>query len=123
MRMQCARWVTIYNANLDRSKSHRKSQLELRVDLKKWEEDRKGKKSTVNDLEAHQVRNPFFLLVSAARLRAHIQKTHRAEFAKLVEAARPKENAGVVPCSPVRTPERRVEHDVLVLDSEEEGDI
>ena len=55
MRMQCARWVTIYNANLDRSKSHRKSQQELRVDLKKWEEDRKGKKSTVNDLEAHQV--------------------------------------------------------------------
>jgi E3 ubiquitin-protein ligase RAD18 len=49
------RWVMIYNANLDKSESQRKTIQELRSDLKKWEEDRKTKKNIVGDVDAYQV--------------------------------------------------------------------
>ena len=45
----------IYNANLDKSENQRKTIQELRSDLKKWEEDRKTKKSIVGDVDAYQV--------------------------------------------------------------------
>lgn len=46
----------IYNANLDRSQSNRKSKQELKRELKKWEDDKpKKKKPTVEDSLAHEV--------------------------------------------------------------------
>ncbi|KAF9553812.1 hypothetical protein CPC08DRAFT_713433 [Agrocybe pediades] len=66
------RWVTIFNANLDRSGPNRKTKGELRKELKKWEEDMtKKKKPPIQDLKEYQ-------------------RKHKGEFAKLVEAARPK---------------------------------
>jgi len=50
------RWVTLYNANLDRSKANRKKKTELRKDLKKWEDElSKRKKVVVPDIRQHQV--------------------------------------------------------------------
>lgn len=49
------RWVLLYNANLDRSLMDRSTLEELRMDLKKWEETRGGKKVGVRDVGAYQV--------------------------------------------------------------------
>jgi len=50
------RWVTLYNANLDRSKANRKKKTELRKDLKRWEdESSKRKKVVVPNIRQHQV--------------------------------------------------------------------
>lgn len=35
----------LWNANLDKSLAHRQSKSELRKDLKRWEEERKSKKT------------------------------------------------------------------------------
>ena len=48
----------LFNANLDRSSRTRKSRLELKKELKKWEEEKtKRKKNVVEDEVAHEVRN------------------------------------------------------------------
>ena len=50
------RWVVLYNANLDRSPNNRKTTVELKKDLKKWEEERpKKKKPVVSDVLGYQV--------------------------------------------------------------------
>jgi hypothetical protein len=49
-----ARWVMLYNANLDKT-GHRKTPSELRIELRKWEEDQKGRKHVVEDIAAHEV--------------------------------------------------------------------
>lgn len=50
----------IYNANLDKSTSMRRSISALRKDLKRWEDDRsKQKKTVVEDVVAHEVRFAF----------------------------------------------------------------
>ena len=50
------RWVVLYNANLDRSPHNRKTIVELKKDLKRWEEERpKKKKLVVNDVLGYQV--------------------------------------------------------------------
>ena len=62
----------MYNANLDRSLANRKIKVELRRDLKKWEEDMsRKKKPVVEDLVKYQVRvdihahDTFFLMSPA----------------------------------------------------------
>ncbi|KAJ8592629.1 hypothetical protein M405DRAFT_732940 [Rhizopogon salebrosus TDB-379] len=63
------RWVMIFNANLDKCESNRKSAQELRHELKKWEDDRKGRKHLVDDTEAHLSTNhgEFSRLIAEAR--------------------------------------------------------
>lgn len=63
------RWVMIYNANLDKSEGNRKGLAELRIELRKWEEDRKVSKKIVEDVVAHET-------------------AYRADFKRLVEEAR-----------------------------------
>jgi E3 ubiquitin-protein ligase RAD18 len=54
--MDLYRWVVLYNANLDRSPNNRKTTVELKKDLKKWEEERpKKKKLVVSDVLGYQV--------------------------------------------------------------------
>ncbi|KAH9926137.1 uncharacterized protein B0H18DRAFT_1006669 [Fomitopsis serialis] len=74
------KWVMLYNANLDRAPSDRHTPDQLRRELQKWEASGAGggsggagrkKAGEVKDLVAYQT-------------------AHKAEFAKLVEAARPK---------------------------------
>ncbi|KAH9484088.1 Postreplication repair E3 ubiquitin-protein ligase rad18 [Psilocybe cubensis] len=65
-------WIVLYNSNLDKSKPNRKTKADLRKDLKRWEtENAKKKKTVIADVKAYQ-------------------KEQKMEFAKLVEAARPK---------------------------------
>lgn len=48
--------MVLYNANLDRSLNNRKTTVELKKDLKRWEEERpKKKKLVVNDVLGYQV--------------------------------------------------------------------
>ncbi|KAG5354247.1 hypothetical protein C0989_003760 [Termitomyces sp. Mn162] len=111
-------WIITYNANLNKSSKYRKSKEELKRELKKWEEEKsKKRKTTVEDTVAHG-------------------KQHQSEFARLVEAARPRKVGGTStdkdngpllsnPLSggqqPTKTPGRpRVEENAIVLDSEEE---
>ena len=57
------RWVVLYNANLDRSRNNRKTTVELKKDLKRWEEERpKKKKLVVNDVLGYQVHNITFTI-------------------------------------------------------------
>ena len=50
----------LFNANLDRSSRTRKSKLELKKELKKWEEEKmKRKKNVVEDEVAHEVKRNF----------------------------------------------------------------
>ncbi|KAI6110124.1 hypothetical protein F5141DRAFT_828355 [Pisolithus sp. B1] len=63
------RWVMMYNANLDKSEGKRKGLAELRIELRKWEEDRKVSKRVVEDVIAHET-------------------VYRADFKRLVEEAR-----------------------------------
>jgi len=67
-------WVVLYNANLDRSPTNRKTTVELKKDLKRWEEERpRKKKPVVSDVLGYQI-------------------THKTEFSRLVNAARPTTN-------------------------------
>jgi hypothetical protein len=53
----------IYNSNLDRSETQRRSVQDLRTELKTWERDRKVERNMVNDVDAYQVRgvdHPLF---------------------------------------------------------------
>jgi hypothetical protein len=59
------RWVVLYNANLDRSPNNRKTIVELKKDLKRWEEERpKKKKPVVSDVLGYQVLKTSQLLSS-----------------------------------------------------------
>ena len=50
----------LFNANLDRSLRTRKSKLELKKELKKWEEEKmKRKKNVVEDEVAHEAKRNF----------------------------------------------------------------
>ncbi|KAF9228739.1 hypothetical protein BS17DRAFT_690320 [Gyrodon lividus] len=62
------RWVMMYNANLDKA-GCRKTPSELRMELRKWEEDQKGRKHIVEDTAAHEA-------------------AHKDEFNRLIEEAR-----------------------------------
>lgn len=60
------RWVSIYNANVDRNPQYRRRVSELRVELKKWEKDREAglKKGSSKDaamqvnVKEYRVRRP-----------------------------------------------------------------
>ncbi|KAI0806934.1 hypothetical protein C8Q74DRAFT_1342039 [Fomes fomentarius] len=66
------RWVILYNANVDRAPAHRHTHEQLRAELRKLEEaDQRTRKETVDDPVAYQ-------------------KAHKAAFAQLTAAARPK---------------------------------
>ena len=49
----------MYNANLDRSPALRKRPTELRVEMRRWEEDRRGsrKEPLKTDITEYRVRN------------------------------------------------------------------
>ncbi|KAJ3509958.1 hypothetical protein NMY22_g16122 [Coprinellus aureogranulatus] len=65
------KWVMLYNANLDRSETNRKSQTALRQELKKWEETMsKRKKAVIDDPKEYTKKN-------------------KSEFDRLIELARP----------------------------------
>ncbi|KAM5542625.1 hypothetical protein V8D89_003586 [Ganoderma adspersum] len=67
-----ARWLVLYNANVDRDPKQRQTLDQLRQELKRTEEaEGKTKKETVDDVVAYQ-------------------KANKGAFAKLTEAARPK---------------------------------
>jgi hypothetical protein len=57
------RWVAVYNANLDRSPALRKRPAELRVEVRRWEEDRRGarKEPLKADITEYRVRVSFFV--------------------------------------------------------------
>ncbi|KAI1784142.1 hypothetical protein LXA43DRAFT_1043792 [Ganoderma leucocontextum] len=80
-----ARWLVLYNANIDRDPKQRRTLEQLRQELKAEEAEGKTRKETVEDVVAYQ-------------------KANKAAFAKLTEAARPKkvvkveaEEATIVP--------------------------
>lgn len=60
-----SRWVAVYNANLNRSPALRKPRAELRVEMRRWEEDRRGsnKEPLKIDIDEYRVRTFFFLQV------------------------------------------------------------
>jgi hypothetical protein len=82
------RWVMLYNSNLDRSSTNRKSRTELRGDLRKWEEEMsKRKKTVIHNVLDYQVifcvLSSLLHLILAAR-----QIQQKDEFVKLVRAAK-----------------------------------
>ncbi|KAL0947506.1 hypothetical protein HGRIS_013606 [Hohenbuehelia grisea] len=111
-------WVMLYNANLDKSIKHRRSIEQIRTDLRKWEDARKTKKVTIEDVEAYE-------------------KQHKSEFARLIEVARPKKvpppppplkselSSATLPSSPHTKassplPSSPIDDGSIVPDSEEE---
>ena len=52
------RWVAVYNANLDHSPALRKRPAELRVDMRRWEEERRRpkKEPLKTDITEYRVR-------------------------------------------------------------------
>ena len=52
------RWVAVYNANLDRSAALRKRAVELRSEMRRWEEDKRGsrKEPLKTDITEYRVR-------------------------------------------------------------------
>jgi len=55
--------VTLYNANLDRSPTLRKRPADLRVEMRRWEEDRRvlKKEPLKTDIAEYRVRTFAFL--------------------------------------------------------------
>lgn len=79
----------LYNANLDKSLANRKTKLELRKDLKKWEDERtRKKKTTITDVKGYQVR--VFTEVLSKNTDPSTKIENKSEFDRLVNAARPK---------------------------------
>lgn len=88
----------IYNANLNKSQGQRRSIAELQVDLKKWDEQQrmnakkreKERDKGADDAVTYQVKT--LCLSSCERTMSvwpvFLQKTHKSEFARLVEAAK-----------------------------------
>lgn len=62
------RWVMIFNANLDKSGSNRKTTQELRNELKNWEDNRK-RRHLVDNTATHMLNNQgeFARLIAEAR--------------------------------------------------------
>jgi E3 ubiquitin-protein ligase RAD18 len=62
------RWVMIFNANLDKSQSNRKTTKELRNELKNWEDNRK-RRHLVDNTATHMLNNQgeFARLIAEAR--------------------------------------------------------
>ncbi|KAI0261065.1 hypothetical protein BC834DRAFT_830780 [Gloeopeniophorella convolvens] len=119
------RWVSLYNANLDRSPAARKRLAELRQEMRRWEEDRRASK-----------KDPLKIDV------AEYRRANKAEFDKLVERARakakrepskPPDDSAASATLPQRTPsstgrrKTRVESSTssevaaIVVDSDPEG--
>ncbi|KAI0059131.1 hypothetical protein BV25DRAFT_1901820 [Artomyces pyxidatus] len=73
------RWVSVYNANLDHMSTQRKRQAELRAEMRRWEE---GRRATSNSGTAREVA----LSINVSEYR----RENKAEFAVLVERAKPK---------------------------------
>jgi len=67
------RWVALYNANLDRSPALRKRVAELRLEMRRWEEDRRGSR-----------KDPLKIDI------AEYRRANKAEFERLVQRARAK---------------------------------
>jgi len=67
------RWVALYNANLDRSPGLRKRVAELRVEMRRWEEDRRASR-----------KDPLKIDITEYR------RANKAEFERLVQSARGK---------------------------------
>ncbi|KAE9395817.1 hypothetical protein BT96DRAFT_1042907 [Gymnopus androsaceus JB14] len=109
------RWVSIYNANLDKAEKLRKSLPSLRRDLEQWETQQKNKtKRPVVDSDTYQIKQ-------------------KSEFDKLVEAARPKKpssaiqtTSGEMSAAPAHVPRSRTispslaEKAIVVDDFEDE---
>ncbi|VDC03901.1 unnamed protein product [Peniophora sp. CBMAI 1063] len=76
------RWVSIYNANVDKNPQYRRRISELRAELKKWEKEREAglKKGSSKDA-AMQVNVKEY------------RRANKAEFDQLVAQARPKSGA------------------------------
>ncbi|KAH9977341.1 hypothetical protein BGW80DRAFT_1288714 [Lactifluus volemus] len=87
------RWVALYNANLDRSSALRKRPVELRLEMRRWEEDRRGSRKA-----------PLKIDITEHR------RANKAEFDKLVQSARTKPGRE----SPKLSPDR----DTLAMSSE-----
>lgn len=97
--MDLYRWVVLYNANLDRS-VNRKTTVELKKDLKRWEEERpKKKKPVVSDVLGYQVNKYIILLIFCLLTKVHSQITHKTEFSRLVNAARQTTTGKMTPIS------------------------
>jgi len=71
------RWVALYNANLDRSPTLRKRPAELRLEMRRWEEDRRGLRKA-----------PLKIDITEHR------RANKVEFDKLVQSARTKPGGG-----------------------------
>lgn len=94
-----SRWIMLYNANLDKAVKNRQTKSELRKELKLWEDQHanaKKKQKAVDDadIETYQASYSF---LSCPSLHCHSmvrfvsqQKKNKNEFAKLIDAARPK---------------------------------
>ncbi|KAH9001572.1 hypothetical protein EDB92DRAFT_2079603 [Lactarius akahatsu] len=67
------RWVALYNANLDRSPALRKRLAELRLEMRRWEEDRRASR-----------KDPLKIDITEYR------RANKAEFERLVQRARGK---------------------------------
>ncbi|KAI0293427.1 hypothetical protein BC826DRAFT_382602 [Russula brevipes] len=67
------RWVAVHNANLDRSPALRRRPAELRLEMRRWEEDRRALR-----------KEPLKTDITEYR------RANKAEFDKLVHLARPK---------------------------------
>ncbi|KAI0303529.1 hypothetical protein B0F90DRAFT_1711692 [Multifurca ochricompacta] len=65
------RWVALYNANLDRSPILRKRPAELQLEMRRWEEDRRGAR-----------KDPLKIDITEYR------RANKAEFDKLIQRAR-----------------------------------
>jgi len=101
------KWVMLYNANVDRAPEDRRTREQMRRDLRRWEDETRppAKKTVVADTTAYQVAN-------------------RAEFAQLVEAARPKKLKTQEPNSQdkdeLAKKERRASDEPVVVDDDGE---
>lgn len=125
----------LYNANLDKSLANRKTKLELRKDLKRWEDERtRKKKTTITDVKGYQVRALTAVLSKNTDSTTKIE--NKSEFNRLVNAARPKIPAPPRPTMhPTGSPSRETKGppllsrlslteagDSIVIDSEESNE-
>ena len=87
-----SRWIALYNANLDRSPALRRRVAELRLEMRRWEEERRGsrKDPLKIDIAEYRVRAPFLCAFSMLRESPYAQRANKAEFEKLVQRARAK---------------------------------
>nr|GAT53714.1 DNA repair protein [Mycena chlorophos] len=80
-------WSMLWNANLDKAAEHRESREVLKRALRKWETERQAPKKGKPVVDADYLVRVTDLYSQLPDTR---QKTHNADFKKLIEAARPK---------------------------------